>query len=177
MASVLKPTSMEYQIAKCSNPKCPSQMDHNTGYYNFSLSYKDETTRSNKLLQDILDALKAVYANEDTRFPNDNLSPYIFVAEIALAHRSHLQGLMPRTITRSPKWQKAEIKEILESAGPQPVQTSVEPAKANKKAALPQSRLGNAMGRGDIFTGKTGVDIVHPSQKTKFSTSYKAKTA
>lgn len=167
------------KVTLCSNTACPSSVAHKEGYYNFSLSYQDETTRSNQLPQDIHKALNTIYYNQSVWELHEDKDEYIFLARFAVAHHSHLEGLMPREITRTLMWDIPEIQEILKSAGPRPIPAPLQSAeeeekeittpqaakKEEAKVTLPKCRLRNGMGRG-VFTGKPGVTLGYPGQKT-----------
>jgi len=163
--------TMTKKVLNCSNAACPSQVAHSQGYYNFSLSYKDETTRSHQIPRDVRKAIDTINYNQSQWLLDEDQDVYIFLAKFAVAHNSHLEGLMPCEITRTSVWRSPEVQEVLKGAGPRPVQAPFEPAKeevtkAVTKATIPPSRLKNAMGRGGGFIGKTGVTIVYPGQTT-----------
>jgi len=156
-------TMTKNNIPICCNPACPSTVTHNTGYYNFSLSYKDETTRSNRLPHDIRVALDTIYYNQSMWQLDEDEEAYLFLAKFAVAHHSHLEGLMPREVTMTRIWCGAEVQEVLRAAGPRPVQASLQPMKMEeKKVVLPLGRLKNGIGRG-VFSGKPGVTLHRPS--------------
>jgi len=150
-------------IPMCCNPACPSTIAHSTNYYNFSLSYKDETTRSNRLPHDIRVALDTIYHNQSMWQLDEDKEAYLLLAKFAVAHQSPLEGLMPREVTMTRIWCGVEVQEVLRGAGPRPVQASLEPVKIEeKKVVLPLCRLKNGMGRG-VFSGKPGVTFHRPS--------------
>lgn len=169
----------EAEVPLCCNAACPSTVAHKEGYYNFSLRYKDEATRSHQLPEDIRKALNTISYYQSMWQLDEDQDVYMFLARFAIAHHSHLEGLMPREVTRTSMWRTHEIQEILRTAGPRPVQAPLEPSveegkkislpraakKEEMKATAPQRRLENGMGRG-VFSGKPGVTLGYPGQKT-----------
>lgn len=66
----------------------------------------------------------------------DDKDAYVLLAKFAVAHHSHLEGLMPREVTMTRIWCGAEVQEILRGAGPRPVQAFLVPVKMEEKKAV-----------------------------------------